>query len=191
MQPKVVAFAASLREGSFNRRLCRVAVRELSAAGADVTELDLREYPLPLYDADLEKWDGLPANALRLKDTFAAHDAIVMVCPEYNGSVTPLFKNTIDWSSRPIGGKPGLAWARNKPVALLSASNGTLGGLRGLYHARWVLQTIGALVLPQQKALSRAATAFDADGGLIDEKELEAVRAVVRSLVDIAGKLSR
>jgi chromate reductase, NAD(P)H dehydrogenase (quinone) len=190
--PRIVALAASLRAGSFNRSLVRVAADGLAAAGADVTRLDLRDYPLPLYDADLEKWDGLPANALQLKDVFASHDAILFSLPEYNGSVTPLFKNTIDWASRPVAaGKSGLDWARNKPVALVSASNGALGGLRGLYHARWVLQTCGMIVIPQQKALSKAATAFDASGDLSDTKERDAVYAVAKALVDIARALAR
>jgi NAD(P)H-dependent FMN reductase len=190
--PRIVTLAASLREGSFNRRLVRVASDGLAAAGATVTRLDLRDYSLPLYDADLEKWDGLPSNALALKDVFAAHDAILFSLPEYNGSVTPLFKNTIDWASRPTpSAKGGLDWARNKPVALVSASNGALGGLRGLYHARWVLQTCGMIVIPQQKALSKAATAFDDAGDLVDTKERDAVYAVAKALVDLAGALSR
>lgn len=190
--PRIVTIAASLREGSFNRRLVRVASDGLAAAGASVTRLDLREYPLPLYDADIEKWDGLPPNALKLKDVFASHDAILFALPEYNGSVTPLFKNTIDWASRPVAaGQPGLDWARNMPVALVSASNGALGGLRGLYHARWVLQTCGMIVIPQQKALSKAATAFDDAGALADPKERDAVYAVAKSLVDLAAALAR
>ncbi|MCI0451236.1 MAG: NAD(P)H-dependent oxidoreductase [Candidatus Latescibacteria bacterium] len=190
--PRVVALAASLREGSFNRKLVHIAADGLERAGATVTRLDLRDYPLPLYDADLEKWDGLPRNALALKDVFAAHDAMLFTLPEYNGSVTPLFKNTVDWASRPTPTeKSGLTWARNKPAALTSASNGALGGLRGLYHARWVLQTCGMIVIPQQKALSKAATAFDANGDLIDPKERDAVYAVASALVELAGKLAR
>ena len=189
-RPRIAAFAASLREGSFNRSLIQAGTKAASDAGADVTLLDLGDYPLPLYDANLEKREGLPENALRLKEVFGAHDAFLLSLPEYNGSVTPLFKNTIDWASRPVEGKPGLGWARGKPVALLSASNGALGGLRGLYHARWVLQTIGMIVLPGQKALSRAAGAFDENGDLKDEKELQAVRGVVTALVDIARRLA-
>jgi chromate reductase len=188
--PRILAFAASLRTGSFNRSLIGVATGAAREAGGDVTLLDLREFPLPIYDGDLEKREGLPENALRLKEVFAAHDGFLFSCPEYNGSVTPLFKNTIDWASRPVEGKPGLGWAKNRPVALLAASNGVLGGLRGLYHARWVLQTIGMIVLPGQKALARAATAFDADGKLVDQKELDAVTAVVTPLLDIARRLS-
>lgn len=190
--PRIVAFAASLREGSFNRRLVRVAADGLEAAGASVTRLDLRDYPLPLYDADLERWDGLPPNALALKDVFASHHAILFALPEYNGSMTPLFKNTIDWASRAAPSqKDGLDWARNKPVAMVSASNGALGGLRGLYHARWTLQTCGTIVIPQQKALSKAATAFDEAGHLIDPKERDAVYAVAKALVDLAAALAR
>ncbi len=190
--PRIVSLAASLREGSFNRRLVRVASDGLAAAGAEVTRLDLRDYPLPLYDADLEKWDGLPANAMALKAVFASHDAILFSLPEYNGSMTPLFKNTIDWASRPTrASKDGLDWARNKPAALVSASNGALGGLRGLFHARWTLQICGMIVIPQQKALSRAASAFDESGNLIDAKEQDAVYAVAKALVDIASTLAR
>ncbi len=188
--PSIAAFAASLRTGSFNRSLIAVAANAARESGSSVTLLDLREFPLPIYDGDLEKREGLPENALRLKEILAAHDGFLFSLPEYNGSVTPLFKNTIDWASRPVDGKPGLGWARGRPVALLSASNGALGGLRGLYHARWVLQTIGMIVLPGQKALARAATAFDADGALVDVKEREGVLAVVAPLVDIARRLS-
>jgi len=190
--PRILALAASLREGSFNRRLVRIAADGLTAAGATVSTLDLRDYALPLYDADLEKWDGVPENAIKLKEVFASHDAILFSLPEYNGSVTPLFKNTIDWASRPVAaGKPGLDWARNKPVALVSASNGALGGLRGLYHARWVLQTCGMIVIPQQKALAKAATAFDAEGNLADPKERDAVFTVAKALVDLTAALAR
>ena len=190
--PRIVTLAASLREGSFNRRLVRVASDGLEAAGASVTRLDLRDYPLPLYDADLEKWDGLPVQALALKDVFASHHAILFSLPEYNGSMTPLFKNTIDWASRATPGhKDGLDWARNKPVALVSASNGALGGLRGLFHARWTLQICGMIVIPQQKALSKAATAFDDAGHLVDEKERDAVYAVAKALVDLTATMSR
>jgi NAD(P)H-dependent FMN reductase len=188
--PRIVAFAASLRTGSFNRSLIAVGADAARDAGAQVTLLDLREFPLPLYDADLEKSTGLPENALKLKELFGAQDGFLFSCPEYNGSITPLFKNTIDWSSRSVDGKPGLAWARGKPAALLSASNGALGGLRGLYHARWVLQTIGKIVLPGQKALARAATAFDDEGKLVDSKEQDAVASTVGALVDTARKLS-
>lgn len=188
--PRIVAFAASLRTGSFNRSLIRVGVEAAREAGAEVTLLDLADYQLPVYDANLEKQQGLPANALRLKAAFGTHDAFLFSLPEYNGSVTPLFKNTIDWASRPVDGKPGLDWARGKPAALLSASNGALGGLRGLYHARWVLQTVGMIVLPGQKALARAATAFDENGALSDPKELDAVRSVAAQLVAITRKLT-
>jgi NAD(P)H-dependent FMN reductase len=187
--PHILAIAASLRTGSLNRSLVGVAAGAAREAGADVTLLDLREFSLPIYDGDLEKREGLPENARRLKEVFSAYDGFLFACPEYNGSVTPLFKNTIDWASRPVDGKPGIGWAKNKPVALLSASNGALGGLRGLYHARWVLQTIGMIVLPGQKALSRAATAFDTEGNLLEEKELDGIRAVVAPLVDIARRL--
>ena len=188
--PRIAAFAASLRTGSFNRSLIRVGVEAARDAGAEVTLLDLGDYPLPLYDANLEKSEGLPANALRLKEVFGANDGFLLALPEYNGSITPLFKNTVDWASRPVDGRPGLDWAGGKPVALLSASNGYLGGLRGLYHARWVLQTIGMIVLPGQKALSRAGTAFDQDGNLVDPRERDLVNAVVVRLVDVARKLS-
>ena len=189
---KILAFAGATRTESWNKKLIKIAAAGAKAAGAEVTLIDLRDYPLPLYDADLEKWDGLPVQALALKDVFASHHAILFSLPEYNGSMTPLFKNTIDWASRATPGhKDGLDWARNKPVALVSASNGALGGLRGLFHARWTLQICGMIVIPQQKALSKAATAFDDAGHLVDEKERDAVYAVAKALVDLTATMSR
>jgi len=188
--PSLIALAASNREQSFNRKLIRAAIAMVPPSEATVTLVDLRDFPMPIYEGDLEAREGIPAPALELKRLFAEHNGILLSLPEYNGGVTPLFKNTFDWASRPVDGKPGLEWARNKPVGLLSASNGMLGGLRGLYHARWTLQVMGMIVLPTQKALARAATAFAEDGTLVEAREADGVRGVVTNLIDITRRLS-
>src|SRR5262245_15744970 len=106
--PKILAFAGSLRTGSFNKKLIRVAVAGARAAGAEVTLIDLRDYPLPVFDEDLEKAEGLHPNARKLKDLMFAHHGLLLSCPEYNSSITAVLKNTIDWISRPVPGEPPL-----------------------------------------------------------------------------------
>jgi chromate reductase len=131
---KILAFAGSLRRESFNQRLLQVALEGARAAGAEVTLISLAEHELPLMNQNLEARDGLPENARKLKDLFLAHDGLLLACPEYNGSITPLLKNTLDWVSRPDGKEAGLKPYHGKVVGLVSASAGKLGGLRGLRH---------------------------------------------------------
>ncbi|HEY3283747.1 MAG TPA: NAD(P)H-dependent oxidoreductase [Armatimonadota bacterium] len=187
--PRILAFAGSARLESLNKKLARAAALSVQAEGAEVTFLDLREYPLPLYDGDLEREQGLPANGRALKDLFLAHQGLLIVSPEYNSSISPLLKNTIDWVSRPVEGEPPLACFRDKVAALLSASPGALGGLRGLVHLRSILGNIGVVVLPTQVALTRAGDAFDAEGHLVDEGQRDAVESLARRLVDITARM--
>ncbi len=189
--PRVLVFAGSSREGSFNKKLARFAARAAREAGAEVTYLDLREYPLPIYDGDLEAEQGLPANARALKDLFIAHDGLLIVSPEYNSSVTALLKNTIDWVSRPVEGEPALAAFSGKIAAILSASPGALGGLRGLVHLRAILGNLGVLVLPDQLAISKAHEAFDAEGNLADDRQSAGVRKIAMELVRVAEALRK
>src|SRR5262245_6276714 len=107
--PRILAFAGSLRADSFNRKLVKPAAEAARAAGADVTLIDLKDYPLPIFDQDLEKAEGLPANARKLKDLFLAHQGLLIVSPEYNSSITAVLKNTIDWVSRPVPNEASLA----------------------------------------------------------------------------------
>lgn len=183
-RPKILAFAGSARRDSFNKKLVRIAARGAEEAGAEVTLLDLADFPLPLYDGDLEAEQGIPENAKALKELFLAHQGLLLSCPEYNSSITPLLKNTIDWVSRPFEGEQPLAAYKNKICALMSASPGGLGGLRGLVHMRAILQNIGVIVLPKQMAISQANNAFADDGSLNDSKQQETILSLGKSVFE-------
>ncbi|MBY0527856.1 MAG: NAD(P)H-dependent oxidoreductase [Gemmataceae bacterium] len=186
---RIVAFAGSTRTESYNKKLLRIAVKGAQAAGATVTLLDLRDYPLPLFDEDLEKASGAPENARKLKQQLVEHDGILLSAPEYNSSITAVLKNAIDWVSRPVPGEPALLAFQGKVTALMSASPGALGGLRGLVHVRSILGNIGVLVLPEQVAVPRAFEAFADDGSLKDAKQQEAVEKLGKSLAGVLVKL--
>lgn len=188
--PNILAFSGSARRDSYNQRLVRIAARGAEAAGARVTVIDLKDYPLPLFDEDLESKEGAPANAKKLKQLFLAHEGLLIASPEYNSSITPLLKNTIDWVSRPAEGESPLAAYRNKSAALMSASPGGLGGLRGLVHVRAILSSIGVLVLPDQIAVSSAFEAFDDSGDLKDEQQRTRVENLGQNLAETIAKLS-
>ena len=158
---KILAFAGSLRHDSWNRKLLRAAVDAARAAGGDVTLIELADYPLPLMDEDLEAREGLPDNAQRLKALFKDHDAFLIASPEYNSSIPPLLKNTLDWVSREWQGESGLVPYRDKLAAIIAASPGQFGGMRMLPHLRQVLNTLGVLVLPGQFSLPHAGTAHN------------------------------
>ena len=188
---KILAFAGSARQASFNKQLVKIAAAGASAAGADVTYLDLRDLPLPLFDQDLADRDGLPDNALQLKALMKSHQGFLIACPEYNSSITPLLKNAIDWASRAEPGEAPLALScfRDKVAAIMATSPGGLGGLRGLVHVRAILESIGTLVLPDQKAIPNAYQAFDESGNLKDEKQQAAVQALGEKLITVLVKL--
>jgi chromate reductase, NAD(P)H dehydrogenase (quinone) len=176
--PRILAFAGSTRAESHNKKLVRIAAAGAAAVGAAVTLLDLRDYPLPLYDGDLEAAEGLPEHGGKLKEIFQAHDGFLLASPEYNSSISGVLKNAIDWISRPVPGEPPLAAFQGKAAALMSASPGRLGGLRGLVHVRSILGNIGVLVIPDQVAVPGAAEAFDEEGRLRDPKQQAAVEAL-------------
>jgi NAD(P)H-dependent FMN reductase len=190
MSTRILVFAGSAREGSLNKKLARLAAEAARAVGAEVTLIDLRDHPLPLYDGDLEAHHGVPVHAVRLKALFKEHDALLIASPENNGSVSALLKNTLDWLSRPVGEESGLAPYKSKVAALLAASPSALGGLRGLTHLRQILQSLGVLVLSEQFALSKAHQAFDAGGTLKDPKQQAQVAAVAARLAEVAGRLA-
>lgn len=187
--PRILAFAGSLRTDSFNKKLVRIAAEGARAAGAEVTLIDLRDYPLPIYDGDLEASQGLPDNAKKLKEIFVAHQGLLLSCPEYNSSITAVLKNTIDWVSRPTPGEPALAAFDGKTAALMAASPGALGGLRGLVHVRSILGNIKVTVLHDQVAVMKANEAFTADGKLKDEKLQASVEALGAKLATVLAKL--
>lgn len=182
-KPKVLVFAGSAREASFNKHLARLAAKRVEAAGAEATFIDLRDYPMPIYDGDTEDADGIPDAARQLKRVFMEHQGLVIASPEYNGFITPLLKNTIDWVSRPDGDLPGLAPYENKIASIVSSSPGGLGGLRGLPLLRQLLSNIGVTVLPDQLAIGGASQVFDESGNLTDEGHANKLNAICERLV--------
>jgi chromate reductase, NAD(P)H dehydrogenase (quinone) len=187
---KILAFAGSARKESFNKKLVKIAAEGAKNAGAEVTYLDFRDLPLPLYDEDIEAAEGLPDNVRKLKALMKAHHGFVIACPEYNSSITPLLKNVIDWASRPEPEEPPLACFNEKVVVLMSTSPGALGGLRGLVHVRSILSNIGVLVLPGQKAVGNAYQVFDESGKLKDELQQAAIRQLGNNLATVTAKLN-
>lgn len=188
--PKILTFAGSLRTESYNKKLARVAAAALTGLGTEVTLIDLRDFQMPVYDGDLEAEEGLPENALRLKELFKANDGFWISSPEYNSSIPGALKNTLDWVSRPAGGEAPLEPYTGKVIALSSASPGALGGMRGLVHLRAMLGNIGALVVPTQVSVPRAHEAFTPEGELIDPKVNEAVNRLAQSFVELTSKLT-
>jgi len=189
MKPKILALAGSARKDSCNKKLIRLAAKGLE--GADVTLIDIYDYPIPLYDGDLEAAKGLPENVKILKQMFIEHDAFLFASPEYNSSVSGVFKNLIDWVSRPEeSDSVYLAAYKNKVAALMSASPGNLGGLRGLFHLRSILSNVGTLVLPDLITVGNAYEAFDEHGNLKDVKKAEAIHALTKKLVITTAQIN-
>lgn len=186
---RILAFAGSTRTASFNKKLIKVAKGGAEAAGAEVTLLDLRDYPMPLYDGDLEADTGLPDNARKLKDLMLDHHGLLISSPEYNSSISAVLKNTIDWISRPEPDVAPLAHFDGKVAGIVSASPGALGGLRGLVQLRAILSNIKVLVVPEQLAVPAAHEAFAEDGSLKDAARQQAVERIGRRVAEVAGKL--
>ena len=188
--PSILAFAGSVRKDSFNKKLVRIAADGAREAGIKVTVIDLKDYPLPLFDQDLETAEGLPENAQKLKKLFIDHQSLLIASPEYNSSITPVLKNTLDWISRPAPNEAPLAAFQGKVASLISASPGALGGLRGLVHVRAILGNLGVIVLPDQIAVPKAHDAFADDGALKDAKQQAGVRQLGKKLAETVSKLA-
>ncbi len=170
---KILAIGGSLRRGSFNKKLAKLAAAGAMKAGAQVTIVDLANYPLPLYNQDVEDESGLPENAKKLKKLFIDHDGFLFSSPEYNSSISGVFKNVIDWVSRPEDADPApLIAFKGKIASIMSASPSYLGGLRGLVTLRSILSNINVLVLPEQLTIPHANKAFNESGQLIDPAKL-------------------
>jgi NAD(P)H-dependent FMN reductase len=176
--PRILAFAGSSRQDSFNKRLLRIAVAGAEAAGVSCTAIDLRDYLLPIYNGDLELEAGLPKNAEALKDLFLSHHGLLIASPEYNSSISALFKNTIDWVSRSPEASPDLSPFRGKVAGIMAASPGPLGGLRGLVVLRSLLANIGCTVISDQVTVRHAHEAFTPDGSLADAKQQSRAEAL-------------
>lgn len=188
--PRILAFGGSLRRDSFNQKLAAIAAEGAKEAGAEVTVIALRDFPLPVFDEDLERESGKPEAAVRLKRLFAEHDGLIIASPEYNSSVTAALKNAIDWVSRVDGpDEPMLSALAGKSAVICAASPGGLGGLRGLVHLRAILGNIGITVLPDQVAVGGAYQAFDSAGALVDPKRSAEIRRLGGTLASHLAKL--
>src|ERR1700710_2451735 len=159
---KILVIPGSLRSGSLNAKLAAAAAQELVRAGAEVTRISLGDFPLPIYDGDMQAKSGVPKHAVNLKRMIGAHHGVLMVTPEYNSSLPPLLKNAIDWISRVQDTHENKGEVfRGRPFAIAAAANGRLGGPRGLQALRLVLSACRATVIPNQLALSFASEAYD------------------------------
>jgi len=183
--PRILVFGGSLRAASFNHQLATLAAAAAREAGADVTLISLRDFRMPLYDADLESEEGMPENAAKLKALFAENDGLIIASPEYNSGITAALKNAIDWVSRATTeDEPPLSVLGGKTAAILAASPGGYGGARSLAQLRILLENIRITVLPDQVAVAQAHEAFDEHGNLLDPVLSEAVKALAVKLVD-------
>ena len=181
---KILVFAGSTREGSLNRKLARLAAGTLEKRGLDVTLLDLRDYPMPLYDGDLEVTHGLPERAKAFKEALGAHDMFVIASPEYNGSFSGMLKNAIDWASRAEPGERPTQVFRGKTAVLLATSPGPGAGKRGLRHLRELLQMIGVTVMPQEFALAKGADSISPEGKLLNPEDNGRLETVLADLTE-------
>ena len=191
-KPRIVVMAGSRRREGLSRRVAAACARALEAAGAEVERVELADYPAPLYDGDLEAASGLPEAIVRLQRVLHASDGVLVVNPEYNGSLTPLLKNTLDWCSRPNPADPersgGKVYA-GRAAAVVGSSPGALGGMRVLFHVRDVLGYLGMQVIPQQLAVGKAGEAVGADGRLDDAAQQGMLEGLAAALVDTARRM--
>lgn len=187
---KILAFAGSTRKDSFNKKLVKIAAQAAKDEGAEVTVIDLKDFPMPLYDGDDEAASGLPPKALELKKLMQESDGFLIASPEYNSGYSAVLKNAFDWASRTSEeGEAGLSAFSGKYAGLLSASPGAMGGLRGLYQLREVLQNINVTVMPIMQAVGKAHEAFAADGSLKDEKTAQGAKNIGANLAKTLKKL--
>ncbi len=185
-KPRILAFAGSLRRASLNKRVLKTAIRGAELAGAEVTYIDLRDYPMPVYDSDDHEAYGFDENALRLQGLLAQHDGLLIASPEYNGSLPAALKNAIDWASRQSDRYERSKIFRGKVAAMMTASPGSLGGVRSLAHLRGVLTSVGVHVLPQELAVTFAEDKFEGSSWeMTDEKTKGNLEALGAALVEM------
>jgi chromate reductase, NAD(P)H dehydrogenase (quinone) len=187
---KILVIPGSLRTGSLNARLAATIAYEFTQAGAEVTRISLADFPLPIYDGDLQSKSGVPKNAVNLKRMMSAHHGVLIVTPEYNSSVPPLVKNTIDWVSRVQDGQESRGQVfRERPFAIAAASEGRLGGTRALAALRLILSACHATVIPNQFALSFASEAYDDMDRLKQPADIAALAALARQLIEFSQSM--
>ena len=187
---KILVIPGSLRTGSLNARLAAAAAHELAAAGAEVTRISLGDFPLPIYDGDLQAKSGVPKHAVNLKRMIGAHHGVLIVTPEYNSSVPALVKNTIDWVTRVQDAHETRGQVfRDRAFAIAAASANRLGGTRALAALRLILAACQATVIPNQLALSFADEAYDDRDRLKHPADVEALKALAQQLIDVSQRM--
>jgi NAD(P)H-dependent FMN reductase len=187
---KILVIPGSLRTGSLNARLAAVAAHQFAQADAEVTRISLADFPLPIYDGDLQSKAGVPKNAVNLKRMIGAHHGVLIVTPEYNACVPPLVKNTIDWVTRVQDSHETRGQVfRGRPFAIAAASESRLGGTRSLAALRLILTACHATVIPNQLALSFASEAYDDMDRLKHPTDIEALGAMVRQLIEVSQRM--
>src|SRR6202011_4233403 len=188
--PKILIIPGSLRSGSHNAKLALAAGDEFVRADAEVTRISLADFPLPIYDGDLQTKSGVPKNAINLKRMIGAHHGVLIVTPEYNSSVPALVKNTIDWVTRVQDAHETRGQVfRERAFAIAAASESRLGGTRSLAALRLILPACHATVIPNQLALSFAGAAYDDMDRLKHPGDIEALNVLVRQLIDISQRM--
>jgi NAD(P)H-dependent FMN reductase len=188
--PKILVFAGSIRSGALSAKLAALTAKELAIADADVTKISLADYPLPIYNGDLEAEKGIPENANKLARLIAEQQGVFIATPEYNNSLPPLLKNTIDWVSRIRAGASGIPY-RNKVYGIGSTSDGLVGGARALIDLRRVVLTaVGAILIPEKIEVNRAQDAFDESGEFVAEAPAKLLKSLCRHLVDLSRRLA-
>src|ERR1019366_5661818 len=186
--PSIVVISGSARLDSVNRKLARQTVEALRHAGVEATLADLRDFPMPIYDGDLEAGEGIPPAAKALKELARAHDGFAIASPEDNGSFPALLKNALDWISPPEPGERSLEVFRGKVAAILSASPGPGGGRRGLHQLRELLEMMSVSVIAEELAIARAGAAFDAEGKLARAEDVTGLRELAAALAEAAAR---
>src|SRR6266576_7228225 len=187
---KILVIPGSLRTGSLNAKLAATAAYQFAQAGADVTRISLGDFPLPIYDGDLQTKSGVPKSAINLKRMMSAHHGVLIVTPEYNSSVPALVKNTIDWITRVQDAHEARGQVfRERAFAIASASGGRLGGARALAALRLVLSACHATVIPNQLALPFADDAYDEMDRLKNAADSDALKALARQLIDVSQRM--
>jgi chromate reductase, NAD(P)H dehydrogenase (quinone) len=187
MSAKILVFAGSARRDSLNKKLARLAAEAARKAGAEVTLIDLNDYPMPVYHGDDEVASGIPENGKKLKALFKTHQALIIASPENNSSVSSLLKNTIDWLSRPDGAESGMVPFKDKTALLLAASPGPFGGVRGLNHLRDIISRLGVLTWPDMMTVGNADVAFTETGAFIDTKQQARLEKLAAALVQLVS----
>lgn len=183
-EKKVLAFPGSTRDDSANKKLVVEAAKIARQMQTNVTVIDLKEYPIPFYDEDLEIREGMPTKAKQFRQLMIQSDVILIASPEYNGSLSAVLKNAIDWASRGESGGSSREAFKGKTFVIMSASPGAGGGARGLVHLRTIIENIGGTVLSQQVVVPDAYNAFDDQGHLKDEKVKKEIEQLLRAAIN-------